>query len=88
MLDLFSLDKLDKLSDSYCMSIKNAPPKWNEISAAAKACGAGEWAMRKWLERCDIPDGWKLKIFRHSGEKISFDDMEIVAANTRSETAA
>lgn len=59
------------------MSIKNAPPKWNEIVAAAKAEGAGEWAMRKWLERCEIPAGWKLKIMQRTRGKLKLNDMEI-----------
>lgn len=59
------------------MSIKNAPPNWNEISLAARACGAGEWAMRKWLERCEIPAAWKLKIFNKTKGKIRLEDMEI-----------
>lgn len=59
------------------MSIKNAPPKWNEIVAAAKAEGAGDWAMRKWLERCEIPAGWKLKIMQRTRGKLKLNDMEI-----------
>lgn len=59
------------------MSIKNAPSKWTEISNAAKACGAGEWAMRKWLERCEIPPGWKLKIMQHTRGRLKLNDMEI-----------
>jgi hypothetical protein len=62
------------------MSIKNAPPRWNEIVAAAKACGAGDWAMRKWLERCEIPAAWKLKIIKQSSGMISIADMEIAAS--------
>jgi len=62
------------------MSIKNAPPKWNEITAVAKACGAGDWAMRKWLERCEIPGDWKIKIFEKTKGKITFDDMVITEA--------
>ena len=72
-----ALDVLDKLSDNISMSIKNAPPKWNEISTAAKECGAGEWAMRKWLERCEIPAAWKLKIVERTKGKIKLDDMVI-----------
>lgn len=64
------------------MSIKNAPTKWNEISEAAKACGAGEWAMRKWLERCEIPAAWKLRIFEHSKGSLSFEDMSITEAES------
>lgn len=59
------------------MTIKNAPPKWNEIADAAKACGAGDWAMRKWLERKEIPAGWKLKIIDRAGGSITLDDMVI-----------
>ncbi|MDX3926770.1 MAG: hypothetical protein QHC90_13325 [Shinella sp.] len=59
------------------MSIKNAPPKWNEIVDAATRCGAGKWAMRKWLERCEIPPSWKLKIFEETKGKVKFSDMEI-----------
>jgi len=59
------------------MSIKNAPPKWTEIVAAAKAEGAGEWAMRKWLERCEIPAGWKLKIMQRTRGRLKLTDMEI-----------
>jgi len=81
-MDIFSVDLLDNLSDKESMSIKNAPTRWDEISKAAKACGAGSWAMRKWLERCEIPAGWKLKIFEHSRGKISFNDMEILEAKT------
>ena len=81
---MLALDGLDKLSDKGCMSIKNAPTKWNEITEAAKACGAGDWAMRKWLERCEIPASWKLKIFEQSNGSITFDDMVI----RQSETAA
>ena len=76
-MDTLALDVLDKLSDKECMSIKNAPPKWNEIVVAAKACGAGEWAMRKWLARCDIPPAWKLKIFEQTKGKVKLADMEI-----------
>lgn len=56
---------------------KNAPPKWHEIADAAKACGAGDWAMRKWLERCEIPASWKLKIVDRTRGRISLDDMVI-----------
>lgn len=66
------------------MSIKNAPPKWNEIVAAAKACGAGEWAMRKWLERCEIPASWKLKLIEHNS-KLKLRDLEIVEATEAAE---
>lgn len=62
------------------MSISNAPKKWNEINAAAKACGASEWARRKWLSRCEIPAAWKLKIHGFSRGKISFSDMEMKPA--------
>jgi hypothetical protein len=62
---------------------KNAPPKWNEISACAKACGAGDWAMRKWLERCEIPAGWKLKIIEHTRGKIALGDMVITPKEER-----
>lgn len=72
-----ALDLLDKLSDKRWMSIKNAPPKWKEISDAAKACGANHWAMRKWLERCEIPPGWKLKIIERTKGKITLNDMVI-----------
>ena len=74
---------MDKLSYGYLMSIKNAPKKWNEISKAAASCGAGEWAMRKWLERREIPASWKLKIFEATNKKITFADMEIVADRER-----
>lgn len=56
---------------------KNAPTKWNEIATAAKACGAGDWAMRKWLERCEIPAGWKLKIIERTKGKVTLNDMVI-----------
>lgn len=59
------------------MSIKNAPPKWEEITKAAKACGAGEWAMRKWLERRRIPAEWKIKIVEHANGRVKLCDMEI-----------
>lgn len=62
------------------MSIKNAPPKWNEIADAAKSCGAGDWAMRKWLERCEIPAGWKLKIIERTKGKVTLNDMVIKQA--------
>ena len=84
---MLALDVLDKLSDKNSMSIKNAPPKWNEIADAAKACGANHWAMRKWLERCEIPAGWKLKILEHTSGKISLDDMVITAAEARESAA-
>jgi hypothetical protein len=61
------------------MSKKNAPEHWEKIAAAARECGAGEWAMRKWLERCEIPSSWKIKIFEHSSGAITFDAMEIKA---------
>lgn len=64
------------------MSIKNAPPKWKEISEAAKACGAGDWAMRKWLERAEIPAAWKLKITAKTKGKVSLKDMEITTRET------
>lgn len=83
---MLALDGLDNLSDKRCMSIKNAPTKWNEITEAAKACGAGDWAMRKWLARCEIPAGWKLKIINHTGGSVTLADMEITMA--QSETAA
>lgn len=67
------------------MSIKNAPPKWKEITETAKACGARDWAMRKWLERCEIPAAWKLKIIAHSKGRVKLDDMVIQQAR---ETAA
>lgn len=70
------------------MSIKNAPPKWNEIVMAAKACGAGDWAMRKWLERCDIPAVWKLKIIEHTAGRIGISDMEISEAPAAAEQVA
>ncbi len=59
------------------MSIKNAPPKWEEISAAATACGAGKWAMRKWLARGAIPSDWKLKILDKTRGRIKLADMEM-----------
>lgn len=59
------------------MSIKNAPPKWNEIVIAAKAEGAGDWAMRKWLERCEIPPKWKFRILQRTKGRVKLDDMEI-----------
>jgi hypothetical protein len=62
------------------MSIKNAPPKWNEITKAAEACGAGEWAMRKWLERKAIPSDWKLKILEKTKGRVKLSDMEITEA--------
>lgn len=62
------------------MSIKNAPPKWNEITKAAKARGAGEWAMRKWLERGAIPPGWKIEILEETRGKVKLSDMEITEA--------
>jgi hypothetical protein len=70
------------------MSIKNAPPKWNEIVAVAKTCGAGDWAMRKWLARCEIPATWKLQILEASGGKLSLDDMVIAAHSDEQEHAA
>lgn len=70
------------------MSIKNAPPKWTEIAAAAKACGAGDWAMRKWLERCEIPAAWKLKIIEHTRGMVSLADMDIVERNDPQEVRA
>ena len=60
------------------MSIKNAPPKWIEIENAAKACGADQWAMRKWLTRCKIPADWQIKIVQQARGTLSFDDMVIV----------
>lgn len=62
------------------MSIKNAPPKWNEITKAATARGAGEWAMRKWLERGAIPPGWKIEILKETKGRIKLSDMEITQA--------
>jgi hypothetical protein len=70
------------------MSIKNAPQKWPEISAAAKACGAKDWNMRKWLARCEIPAGWKLKILQQTKGKVKLEDMVIVAHVDARETAA
>lgn len=67
------------------MSIKNAPTKWNEIATAARECGAGEWAMRKWLERCEIPAAWKLKIIEHTSGRIGIADMEIVPTTEAAE---
>jgi len=80
---MLALDLLDKLSDKRWMSIKNAPPKWNEISQSAKACGAGDWAMRKWLERCEVPPAWKLKILSHASGRLSLDDLVITKAEVR-----
>jgi hypothetical protein len=59
------------------MSIKNAPPKWNDIVVAAKACGAGDWAMRKWLERKRIPGEWKLRILDKGRGRLKLNDLEI-----------
>ena len=67
---------------------KNAPPRWNEISAAAKACGARDWAMRKWLVRCEIPAVWKLRIMEQTKGKLKLDDMVIVDHTEARETAA
>ena len=67
---------LDRVSHSR-KPPKNAPPKWNEITAAAKAEGAGDWAMRKWLERCEIPAAWKLKIMQRTRGRVKVSDMEI-----------
>ena len=33
--------------------------------------------MRKWLERCEIPPAWKIKIFKHTSGAIPFSAMEI-----------
>lgn len=76
-MDILGLDELDKLSDKVRMSIKNAPPKWSEIKAAAQTEGAGEWAMRKWLERRSIPGEWKVRIFERTKGRVSFADMEM-----------
>lgn len=38
--------------------------------------------MRKWLERCEIPAAWKLRIFEHTNGALSFDDMAITEAVT------
>ncbi len=59
------------------MSIKNAPPKWNDIVTAAKACGASDWAMRKWLTRKRIPADWKLRIIDKARGRVKLCDMEI-----------
>lgn len=56
---------------------KNAPENWNEISAAARECGAGDWAMRKWLERKAIPASWKIKLMQHTRGRLKVSDMEI-----------
>ena len=82
MRDTLAIDKLDNLANLANMSISNAPPKWNEIAKVAKACGAGDWAMRKWLERRKIPAAWKIKIAAKSNSKISLEDMEIEARET------
>jgi hypothetical protein len=58
---------------------RKQPPRWDEIKDAARECGAGDWAIRKWLDRETIPPAWKLKIFEHTSGKISFDEMEIGA---------
>lgn len=50
---------IDIVKASHSRSPKNAPPKWREISEVAREAGAGDWAMRKWLERCEIPPSWK-----------------------------
>lgn len=83
-----SIDTLDKLSDKRCMSIKNAPPKWKLISEKARECGAGDWAMRKWLERKNIPAEWKIKIIEKSRGRIKLHDMEIVEPVESAESAA
>lgn len=69
-----------------CMTIKNAPPKWPEIAEAAKALGAGDWTLRKWLDRCAIPAAMQLKIINFTGGKLTLEDMVIV--DTRSREAA
>jgi translation initiation factor 2 alpha subunit (eIF-2alpha) len=76
-LDTVAIDSLDKLSDNWIMSKNNAPPKWDEIKTAAKACGAGDWAMRKWLERKRIPADWKIKILEKARGRVKLADMEI-----------
>lgn len=68
------------------MTIKNAPHKWNEIAEAAKALGAGDWTLRKWLDRCVIPAAMQLKIIKHTGGKVKLSDMVIV--DTRKREAA
>lgn len=70
------------------MSTKNAPPRWNEIAAIARDCGAGDWAMRKWLARCEIPAAWKLRILERSSGDLSLDDMVITASSDEEESAA
>lgn len=62
------------------MSIKNAPPKWHLIADHAKALGASDDMMRKWLARCTIPGAWKVRVFERSGGAISFADMEVTEA--------
>lgn len=59
------------------MSKENAPAKWKEIVAAAKDCGASDWAIRKWLARREVPPGWKLKIIERTRGRVSLKDMLI-----------
>jgi hypothetical protein len=61
------------------MSKSHAPDNWQKITKAARECGAGDWAIRKWLERRAIPSAWKIKIFEHTSGAITFDAMEIMA---------
>jgi len=58
--------------------MKNEPPKWKQISEAARYCGAQSWAMRKWLQRGRIPPAWQIKINKHSRGRIKFEDMVVV----------
>lgn len=69
------------------MSIENAPPKWNEIAVAAKACGVSDWALRKWLERTRIPGDWQLKIIEKTRGRIKAADMVIVDARKAKQEA-
>lgn len=70
------------------MSIRNAPPKWKLIAEKARECGAGDWAMRKWLERKSIPADWKIRIIEKSRGRIKLADMDIEANLREREPAA
>ena len=58
-------------------------PKWQTIVDIAKGLGAGEWAIRKWSQRGQVPPKWQVIISQTSNGAITLDDF----ANTDSDVA-
>lgn len=40
------------------------PLPWQKITEKARELGAGEWAIRKWAQRGNVPAKWRIDLAR------------------------